>query len=317
MAAPPKKMKIDWSHTTNFLIALSYGLCLIFSLAFVFDAYNHSGQGIVMFRNIDDANNIPDESDRKNKYPGLFVGFDQACIVVPGQNTNLILYNDCFKLTTSKDSDLRIIVPVTLTLLGFALAHYVLKYFHERNSFPSLFGNKYFKVFAFFLFVTPIGLFIVSVVFWNYFITRPEVIRPYNDGDDDDVLNDGKDSIAPSGFNDFGNPYKDREYWGSGMTSYVMLLLIGQLFQAFACIMVLVRNIAKKDDDDKTFLSFFSIDDEAFGDKLKDIISISDASVGVGAPVDAAAKNPGTKTATQAQVTSVYANRRVTNGIHF
>jgi hypothetical protein len=309
MAESEKKMKIDWSHTTNFLIALSYGLCLIFSLAFVFDAYNHSGQGIVMFRNIDDANNIPDESDRKNKYPGLFVGFDQACIVTDGGSTNL--FNDCFKLTTSKDSDLRIIVPVTLTLLGFAFAHYVLKYFHERESFPALFGNKFFKVFAFFLFVTPIALFIVSVVFWNYFITRPEVIRPYKDGDDEDVLNHGKDSDVAYGFNELGNPYKDREYWGSGMTSYVMLLLIGQLFQAFACILVLGRNFVMKKN--KTFLSFFSIDEEAFGDKLKDIFSTAS----VGAPVDAAAKKPETKAAAQAQVTSVYANRRVTNGISF
>tara|TARA_Y100000592_G_scaffold89047_1_gene145688 strand:+ start:152 stop:1051 length:900 start_codon:yes stop_codon:yes gene_type:complete len=298
---------INWSNTSNFLIAAFYGLCAIFSFLFIFDAYNHAGQGIVMFRNVDDSTNIVDEADRKNRYSGIFVGFDEACVTKDGASS--VSYNDCYKLTPSQDRDLHIIVPITWILLGFAVAHYVLKYVHERDSFPGLFENKYFKVIAFFLFAGPIALFIVSVIWWEYFIQRSQTIVPYKNGEDDHVLNSGGKGAAE--FNSVADSYKDTEYWGSGMTSYVWLLLIGQLLQALACIMVLVRNIVMKDD--KTFLSFFSIDKEAFGDKLKDIFS----SASVGAPVDAAAKKPETKAATQAQVTSVYANRRVTNGIHF
>ena len=296
---------INWSNTSNFLIAAFYGICAIFSFLFIFDAYNHAGQGIVMFRNVDDSTNIVNEADRKNRYSGMFVGFDEACVTKPGASG--VSYNDCYKLTPSQDRDLHIIVPITWILLGFAVAHYVLKYVHERDSFKPMFKHDTFKVIAFFLFAGPIALFIVSVIWWEYFIQRSQTIVPYKNGEDDHVLNSG----GAGEFNSVADSYKDTEYWGSGMTNYVWLLLIGQLLQALACIMVLVRNIVMKDN--KTFLSFFVIDEEAFGDKLKDILS----NASVGAPVDAAAKKPETKAAAQAQVTSVYANRRVTNGISF
>ena len=73
---------------------------------------------------------------------------------------------------------------------------------------------------------------------------------------------------------------------------------MGAGFQAVACILVLVRSQMMEDGQ-----SFINV---RFGEA-------QNIGSPIGSQVDAAAKNPETKT----KVTSVYSNRRVTNGIQF
>ena len=86
------------------------------------------------------------------------------------------------------------------------------------------------------------------------------------------------------------------------MTLTVMFLLIAELLQALACCIVYARSVMAEKS-----IKGLLLGKEAFTG-IRMAINAK-----VGASVDAAAKNPETKNT----VTSIYTNRRVTNGIAF
>ena len=89
------------------------------------------------------------------------------------------------------------------------------------------------------------------------------------------------------------------------MTSTLFLLILGEFLQALACLIVYFRHVRN---------SSGSLSDRMFIG-IEGYTGInSPIAQPVGATVDPAAKNPETK---KNAVTSVYANRRVTNGIAF
>ena len=89
------------------------------------------------------------------------------------------------------------------------------------------------------------------------------------------------------------------------------------MFQTITCLVIIIKN-AFDNKDNKAEKMFF-LTPKAF--EKFEIGTTADPSLqsAIATPVDAAAKNPETKAKAAAapRVTSVYANRRVTNGISF
>ena len=268
------------------------------------DAYNQSGHGIVAFQNIDDDTNIPDEGDRGLRFRGNYVGFDHACVQGTGASGDP--YTDCSKLQPSKERELRLIVPITWVLVSFALAHVLLKKIVNNvngvDRFLDTVIMKYFTTFV--LFLGPIALLVPFLMFWASFIEKHDTLTKYYDGDSDDVLTGHPGGVET--FNAGADKYKETAFFGGGMTPYVWLLVIGQFCQTAACLLVFYRNI-QFTKRSASGMDRFLIDSEMFKGGLGFL------NEKVGTAVDAAAKNPETKQ----KVTSVYASRRVTNGMQF
>jgi hypothetical protein len=280
----------DSSKHTGFIVDTFFFLSFVGSSFFLlFGAYNHNGDGIVMFRNPDDEAEIPDDDDRALKFRGNYVGFDMACDL---QDTvvGAKAYTDCHDFDAMEDDELKILLPITWALWGLALAHFLIKRAYEHFQwFKDLAENRLFQVLSsVVLFAAPIALFIMSCIYWSDFIERSNTISG-----DDDYINT---------FNANADYYKDTSFFGGGMTLTVMFLLIAELLQALACCIVYARSV----------MAVKSIKGLLLGKEAFTGIRMA-INAKVGASVDAAAKNPETKNT----VTSIYTNRRVTNGIAF
>ena len=293
-------VKVD----TGIFIDTFFLVSFVFGFMFLMDAYNQSGHGIVAFQNIDDDTNIPDEGDRGLRFRGNYVGFDHACVQGTGASGDP--YTDCSKLQPSKERELRLIVPITWVLVSFALAHVLLKKIVNNvngvDRFLDTVIMKYFTTFV--LFLGPIALLVPFLMFWASFIEKHDTLTKYYDGDSDDVLTGHPGGVET--FNAGADKYKETAFFGGGMTPYVWLLVIGQFFQTAACLLVFYRNI-QFTKRSASGMDRFLIDSEMFKGGLGFL------NEKVGTAVDAAAKNPETKQ----KVTSVYASRRVTNGMQF
>ena len=293
-------VKVD----TGIFIDTFFLVSFVFGFMFLMDAYNQSGHGIVEFQNIDDDTNIPDEGDRGLRFRGNYVGFDHACVQGTGASGDP--YTDCSKLQPSKERELRLIVPITWVLVSFALAHVLLKKIVNNvngvDRFLDTVIMKYFTTFV--LFLGPIALLVPFLMFWASFIEKHDTLTKYYDGDSDDVLTGHPGGVET--FNAGADKYKETAFFGGGMTPYVWLLVIGQFCQTAACLLVFYRNI-QFTKRSASGMDRFLIDSEMFKGGLGFL------NEKVGTAVDAAAKNPETKQ----KVTSVYASRRVTNGMQF
>lgn len=293
-------VKVD----TGIFIDTFFLVSFVFGFMFLMDAYNQSGHGIVAFQNIDDDTNIPDEGDRGLRFRGNYVGFDHACVQGTGASGDP--YTDCSKLQPSKERELRLIVPITWVLVSFALAHVLLKKIVNNvngvDRFLDTVIMKYFTTFV--LFLGPIALLVPFLMFWASFIEKHDTLTKYYDGDSDDVLTGHPGGVET--FNAGADKYKETAFFGGGMTPYVWLLVIGQFCQTAACLLVFYRNI-QFTKRSASGMDRFLIDSEMFKGGLGFL------NEKVGTAVDAAAKNPETKQ----KVTSVYASRRVTNGMQF
>ena len=289
---------------TGIFIDTFFLVSFVFGFMFLMDAYNQSGHGIVAFQNIDDDTNIPDEGDRGLRFRGNYLGFDHACVQGTGASGDP--YTDCSKLQPSKERELRLIVPITWVLVSFALAHVLLKKIVNNvngvDRFLDTVIMKYFTTFV--LFLGPIALLVPFLMFWASFIEKHDTLTKYYDGDSDDVLTGHPGGVET--FNAGADKYKETAFFGGGMTPYVWLLVIGQFFQTAACLLVFYRNI-QFTKRSASGMDRFLIDSEMFKGGLGFL------NEKVGTAVDAAAKNPETKQ----KVTSVYASRRVTNGMQF
>ena len=291
---------------TGNLIDTFFLVSFVFGFMFLMDAYNQSGHGIVAFQNINDDTNIPDGGDRGLRFRGNYVGFDHACVQAPGVSG--VPYTDCSRIQPSKERELRIIVPLTWVLVSFALAHVLLKKAANRekwDSFRSFLDTSIMKYFTtFVLFLGPIALLVPFLMFWASFIEKHDTLTKYYDGDSDDVLTGHPGGVET--FNAGADKYKETAFFGGGMTPYVWLLVVGQFCQTAACLLVFYRNI-QFTKRSASGMDRFLIDSEIFKGGLGFL------NEKVGTAVDAAAKNPETKQ----KVTSVYASRRVTNGMQF
>ena len=294
----------------GYFVDTCFALCFIFSGVFLIDAYNHTGQGVVIFRNKGGETDIADEADRNNRFRGMYVGFDRACETSTYEVTDadgfitFPMYTDCSNLDSSQERSMYILVPITWTLFAFAGVHFLLKRMVVNNDgFKSLVEMGWFRVISTIaFFMAPIALFAVNWVFWDYFIgNRNTLVKKSNDDDDDAMLKGG--SVVA--FNAEADTYKDTRMYNGGITSTLFLLLVGEFLQALACMIVYFRHVYNSTGSmfDRMFIG------------LEGYTGInSPIARKVGATVDAAAKNPETK---KNAVTSVYANRRVTNGISF
>lgn len=290
----------DPAKHTGYIVDTFFFLSFIGSSFFLlFGAYNHNGDGIVMFRNPNDAAEIPNKDDRALKFRGVYVGFDMACDIKETDVSNSP-YTDCVDFKPMEDNELKIIFPLTWTLWAFALAHFSIKRLYEHSTtYKSMVENRMFQIVAtFVLFLAPIALFITNCIYWSDFIERKKTI----DGNDDDIFH-GHDKAAVDTFNAEADFYKDTSVFGGGMTLSVMILLIAELLQALACCIVYGRSVMAEG------VKGLLLGKEAFTGTRSDGVAAA-----VGAPVDAAAKKPETKANA---VTSIYTNRRVANGIAF
>lgn len=289
----------DPAKHTGYIVDTFFFLSFVGSSFFLlFGAYNHNGDGIVMFRNPDNQE-IKDAGEDDRKFRGTYVGFDLACDV---QRTNIgqsFLYTDCYDFKPMEDNELKIIFPLTWTLWAFALAHFSIKRLYEHSTtYKKMVESRFFQIVAtFVLFLGPIALFITNCIYWSEFIERYQTIN----GNNDDIFHN-HDKAAVVSFNGQADSYKDTRFFGGGMTISVMILLIAELLQALACCIVYVRSVMA--EGAKGLL----LGKEAFTGTR------SNVAAAVGAPVDAAAKKPETKANA---VTSIYTNRRVANGIAF
>lgn len=285
-------------------------LNFFFGLIFLGAAYSHSGDGVVRFQNIQHENIT--ESDQKNTFTALYVGWDQACRYVPAAG-GAQPHNDCFTFQPMEDRELNVLVPITWVLIMFGIAHVLLKRVYIRSeSFRDFLTRPEMKVIVMiFLFYGPIVLFIFSMIYWSWFTERSDTIAPISD----DAETFPKDSkhVDVNSFNAEANLYKKTQFLGSGSTWSVIFLFVGQFLQTIACVVVIFRNIFVDAGTDSTLLGrIFKMEKGGFmGDNGTGLAS------SVAAPVDAAAKKPETKAAAAPRVTSVYSNRRVTNGISF
>ena len=287
---------------TGIFIDTFFLVSFVFGFMFLMDAYNQSGHGIVAFQNIDDKTNIPDDKVRKLRFRGNYVGFNHACAQETGPSGDP--FTDCHELHPSKERELRIIIPLTWVLVSFALAHVLLKKAVNNVNGVDRFLDtgimKYFTTFV--LFLGPIASLVPFLMFWASFIEKHDTLSKYYDGKNDHVL----DGHSVEDFNAHADKYKETAFFGGGMTPYVWLLVIGQFFQTAACLLVFYRNI-QFTKRSASGMDRFLIDSEMFMGGLGFL------NEKVGTAVDAAAKNPETKQ----KVTSVYASRRVTNGMQF
>ena len=286
----------------GYFVDACFTICFIFSGIFLIDAYNHTGQGVVIFRNQGDKDAIPDEADRENRFRGVYVGFDRVCETKTDNAGSL--YTDCDQFDTSAEKSMSVIVPVTWTLFAFAGVHFLLKRaVVNSDGFQTLVDNIAFRVIATCVFfLAPIALFAVNWIFWDFFVGNRNTLVKKDDGDSDmKMLRGGNITV----FNENSDVYKDTKFYNGGMTSTLFLLILGEFLQALACIIVYFRHVMN---------SKGSISDRIFIGKEGYTGINSPIAKPVGATVDAAAKDPETK---KNAVTSVYANRRVTNGISF
>lgn len=292
------------SNHIGYMADALFLISAFFSLVFLaFGGYNHTGEGIVRFVNNKGgtAPNIVPSSQEDNIRRDYYVGFDRVCVP---RSADTYGYTHCYNMHPMEHDDLKLIVPIYWTLFAYAVAHFILKrvYIHRnstmlRDAIPQLIAG-------FILFLPPIVLFIISSIYWARFIE--------NDKDrtitqNDDVLG-SLDTVGVTAINLEMEYYRENEL-SKGTTWSVLVLLIGQLCQSVACLFVMARSWAHKE----SITGAVMINHDALA---------NDASVNskIGAPVDAAAKNPETKakaaTAKTATV-SVYADRRVANGIRF
>lgn len=289
----------------------------VFGLIFAGAAYNHSGDGVVHFQNI--PHDSISESDRDNTFKNLYLGWDKACQHVDESPIDTIPpHTDCFSFQPMNDRELNVLVPITWVLIMFGFAHFCLKRVYIRSErFRDMLDSKWVKYpVMILLFYGPIVLFVFSMIYWSWFTERRDTISPISD-DAEPFPEDTKHALVNT-FNDFANDYKKTQFLGAGSTWSVILLLVGQFFQAIACIIAIARNVANDTGKGSTWIArLFSMEEGGFvGENGQDLKTSASAS-SVAAPVDAAAKNPETKAAAAPRVTSVYANRRVTNGISF
>ena len=304
--------------TPNFIYEQGFLINIIFSVCFLAGAFDEGGHGIVNFlNNFSDKDTGTDQAQRDFTFRNLFVGFNQACMYsidrLQNQNPPRTV---CYDFDPMKDRELHIVYPLTIILIIFGFAHQTLKHRVRYNEQAADFlfgGPKRRAAFTILLFWSPIIIFAVCSNSWNDFITRKEAIVPYKNGDDDKAFGDYSDDIEE--FNLIANPYKRTNPFTSGLTWSVFLLIIGQMFQTITCLVIIIKN-AFDNKDNKAEKMFF-LTPKAF-EKFEFGTSSSGSSQSeIAAPVDAAAKNPETKAAAAPRVTSVYANRRVTNGISF
>lgn len=294
----------------GFVVDGCFLLNFFFGLIFLGAAYSHNGDGVVRFQNIhhDDIT----ESDQDNTFKALYVGWDQACRYVAADGDKLP-HNDCFTFQPMEDRELNVLVPITWVLIMFGIAHFLLKRIYIRSgSFRDILNMDALKVIVMILlFYGPIVLFIFSMIYWSWFTERSDTIAPISDNAE--TFPKDSEHVDLNLFNGEANPYKKTQFLAAGSTWSVILLLVGQFLQTIACIIAIVRNVAHDSASGSTFIGkFFFMGQEGFvGNNGANLTSP------IATPVDAAAKNPETKAAAQAQVTSVYANRRVTNGISF
>ena len=305
--------------TPNFIYEQGFLINIIFSVCFLAGAFDEGGHGIVNFlNNFSDKDTGTDQAQRDFTYRNLFVGFNQACMYsfdrTQNQNPPRTV---CYDFDPMKDRELHIVYPLTIILIIFGFAHQALKHYARYNEkvADSLFGGPYRRAACtILLFWSPIIIFAVCSNSWNNFITRKEAIVPYKNGDDDKAFGDYSDDIEY--FNSIANGYKRTNPFTSGLTWSVFLLIIGQMFQTITCLVIIIKN-AFDNKDNKAEKMFF-LTPKAF-EKFEIGTTTADPSLqsAIAAPVDAAAKKPETKAAAAPRVTSVYANRRVTNGISF
>ena len=306
--------------TPNFIYEQGFLINIIFSVCFLAGAFDEGGHGIVNFlNNFSDKDTGTDQAQRDFTYRNLFVGFNQACMYsidrLQNQNPPRTV---CYDFDPMKDRELHIVYPLTIILIIFGFAHQALKHYARYNEkvADSLFGGPYRRAACtILLFWSPIIIFAVCSNSWNDFITRKEAIVPYKNGDDDKAFGDYSDDIEY--FNSIANGYKRTNPFTSGLTWSVFLLIIGQMFQTITCLVIIIKNAF--DNKNKSADKMFFLTPKAF--EKFEIGTTADPSLqsAIATPVDAAAKNPETKAKAAAapRVTSVYANRRVTNGISF
>lgn len=301
---------------SGYVIDAFFLVNFVFGLIFAGAAYNHSGDGVVHFQNI--PHDKISESDRDNTYKNLYLGWDKACQHVEYDPINDVrAHTDCFSFQPMNDRELNVLVPITWVLIMFGFAHFCLKRVYIRSErFRGMLDIGWVKFLVMILlFYGPIVLFVVSMIYWSWFTERRDTISPLSD-DAEPFPGDSKHTDVKL-FNDFANDYKKTQFLGAGSTWSVILLLVGQFFQAIACIIAIARNVANNTNKDSTWIArLIQMEEGGFVGENDENLRPTLAS-SVAAPVDAAAKKPETKAAAAPRVTSVYANRRVTNGISF
>jgi hypothetical protein len=303
-----------YGYFVDFLFATSAFFSLVFLL---FGGYNHTGEGIVRFVN-NKANVEPEvpSSQQDNIRRDYYVGFDRVCVP---KFEGAYGYTHCYTMHPTEHNDLKMIVPIYWTLFGFAVAHFLLKRLYCQNTgFRNLISsNKLYiqLITGCVLFAGPLVLFILSSIYWSEFI---ESDKDRTITENDDVLG----SLVTADVAEINvemEPYRKNEL-SNGTTWTVLILLIGQLCQAVACVIVYCRSVAHRDSGTNAFVAILFVGDAGFVGDGKFFNTTQGVSTSIGAPVDAAAKNPDTKakaaTAKTATV-SVYADRRVANGIRF
>lgn len=304
-------MAFDWRKTPGYLADFGFvvGFFLI-SIFLVFGAYNPLGEGIVVFKNIDSE--VSNATSGSNNFQGLqrnfYVGFDRICMpetlnpenhpITPGHYGTKCLE---YKAAEYGHDKMTYIIWFTWLLWTFALVHWLIKRSAVSEMIRPLFNrtDTASKGIYAALFWAPVAFSIVSLVFWLEYVADQDVVPRTGGGHENDVIEGASNSTAES-INNHLNRYKDNEK----MTWPVWSLLIGVGVQGLGCLVAIFRGVFSTGG---TFMDIFQV--EIFPASMAET-----AFTNVGATVDAAAKNPQTK---KNAVTSVYANRRVTNGISF
>jgi len=338
------KISMPKPHHYGFFVDFLFAISAFFSLVFLlFGGYNHTGEGIVRF--VNNVNTIKEtyalhwgsddllvpDDQQDNIMRGFYVGFDRVCVpekidnfdtsVIHGlvNPEHIYPYTHCYNMHPMEHNDLKMIVPIYWTLFGFAVAHFLLKRLYCQNTgFRNMISsNKLYiqLITGCVLFAGPLVLFILSSIYWSEFI---ESDKDRTITENDDVLG-SLDTAEVAAINAEMQPYRENEL-SNGTTWTVLILLIGQLCQAVACVIVYCRSVAHRDSGTNAFVAILFVGDAGFVGDGKFFNTTQGVSTSIGAPVDAAAKNPDTKakaaTAKTATV-SVYADRRVANGIRF
>ena len=299
-----------YGYTSDFCFMAGF---LFMGIFLFFGAYNPAGEGIVLFKNRDHENYTStatrDDDNFNHINRNFYVGFDRICFP-----DSLRHDADAAKLATNTattclhynagdfqaDHEFTLLIWLTWLMFCFSIVHFLIKRAAMHNvpllsNFLTRRGSLS-GGFRALLFWIPIVFFIVSCIYWDAYLKNTDVI-PTKDGvQKKELVNEySTDEHNLDDLNGALNPYKDTEH---SPTWSVVFLLMGGGFQAVACILVLVRSQMMEDGQ--------SLINVRFGEA-------QNIGSPIGSQVDAAAKNPETKT----KVTSVYSNRRVTNGIQF
>ena len=295
-----------WFVNSSFIL----GTFLVSAFLF-FGAYNPAGEGIVLFKNSDDAirtgsNVMADDGDNFDKINrGFYVGFDRICFpesLDPGTDiaatataTKCIHYH----AAEHGDDDMTQIIWFTWIIWTFGVVHILLAFlvYLDLKFADFLFKSEHpvaRGVYAI-LFYAPIVFFVLSVILWNNYIGNTDTIPYKSGGDENEVVGSG---MKIGDINGIMNEYKDKTY----TTWSVYFLLAGEAIVAFGCVNNFMNSVRTDGPMGLIQTSFIGSN------------ASSPVAATVGATVDPAAKDPETK---KNAVTSVYANRRVTNGIAF